>query len=284
MSSDTREDDPDVTNAEKTTLTTNVEQCVRESKGDFIAGGASGIVERLLSGDIIKSPWPGAHADESRRDLTVESHIYKRLGSHPRLIQIIAWHPKECSLIMEYMPNGCLKDYLLANNEKVTTAQRLRWAQEAAEGLQLLHAANVIHCDVEPKNFLLDADLSLKIADFSGSSLDGSNASACAGTRFLPPSFDWRSPPTIQNDLFGLGSTIYTIMTGRYPFQEEHGNSHLKYRNLKISKPSKVTSSPLPLRDETANPRNLLRMKFQTSGCRNPRNPRLRAEGIAHGL
>ncbi|KAH6721164.1 spindle assembly checkpoint kinase [Leptodontidium sp. MPI-SDFR-AT-0119] len=220
MSSDTREDDPDVTNAEKTTLTTNVEQCVRESKGDFIAGGASGIVERLLSGDIVKSPWPGAHADESRRDLTVESHIYKRLGSHPRLIQIIAWHPKECSLIMEYMPNGCLKDYLLANNEKVTTAQRLRWAQEAAEGLQLLHAANVIHCDVEPKNFLLDADLSLKIADFSGSSLDGSNASACAGTRFLPPSFDWRSPPTIQNDLFGLGSTIYTIMTGRYPFQE----------------------------------------------------------------
>ncbi|KAG4436940.1 hypothetical protein IFR05_007591 [Cadophora sp. M221] len=124
MSSDSREDNLDVTNAERAKLTTDVKQCVRESKGDVV---------RLLSGDIIKSPWPGAQAEESRRDLTVESHIHKRLGSHPRLVQIIAWDPEECSLTMEYMPNGCLKDYLLANNEKITTAQRLRWAQEAAE-------------------------------------------------------------------------------------------------------------------------------------------------------
>lgn len=30
-----------------------------------------------------------------------------------------------------------------------------------------------MHCDVEPRNFLLDAELSLRIADFSGSSLEG---------------------------------------------------------------------------------------------------------------
>ncbi|KAI9746685.1 MAG: hypothetical protein M1818_000399 [Claussenomyces sp. TS43310] len=199
--------------------TGEVEHAVRHSKGDFIACGASGIVERLPSGDVIKSPWPGLPAVDNRRDLITENRIYKRLGNHDRLVKVIAWDPEECALTMEYMPNGCLKDYLRAHNHSISVAQRFRWAQEAAMGLQLLHSVNVVHCDVEPRNFLLDADLALKIADFSGSSLEGSPASACPGTRFLPPDFDWSSEPTAQDDLFGLGSTIYTIMTGRYPFQ-----------------------------------------------------------------
>jgi len=118
------------------------------------------------------------------------------------------------------MPHGCLKDYLSTYNDKIPTRQRLQWVREAAEGLQLLHSANVIHCDVEPRNFLLDAELSLKIADFSGSSLKGSQASACVGTRFLPPNFNWCSLPTVQQDLYSFGSTIYNIMTGKPPFQE----------------------------------------------------------------
>lgn len=60
---------------------------------------------------------------------------------------------------MEYMPNGSLKDYL-ARNRNISMTQRLRWVQKAAGGLQLLHSVNVIYCDVAPKNFLLDADLS----------------------------------------------------------------------------------------------------------------------------
>jgi len=32
----------------------------RSSKGEFISGGASGIVERLPSGDVVKSPWSGS--------------------------------------------------------------------------------------------------------------------------------------------------------------------------------------------------------------------------------
>ena len=44
--------------------------------------------------------------------MTTESEIYKKLGPHPRLVKIIDWDPKECVLTIEYMPNGCLKDYL----------------------------------------------------------------------------------------------------------------------------------------------------------------------------
>ena len=161
--------------------------------------------------------------------MTTEFRIYERLGPHPRLVKIISWDPEDCVLVMEYMPNGSLKDYLCEHNDKVSKKQRLQWAREAAEGLQRLHSANVIHCDVEPKNFLLDSDLSLKIADFSGSSLDGSQPSACAGMRFSEPNFNWRSPPTVRQDLYSLGSTIYNIMTGRPPFQELPSNEVEKF-------------------------------------------------------
>lgn len=121
---------------------------------------------------------------------------------------------------MEYMSNGSLKDFIDAKNNVISTPQRLQWAREAAEGLQVLHAANIINCDVDPKNLFLNADLSLKIAYFSGSSLNGLSSSACASQRFLLPNFDWRRPPVVQDDLFSLGSLIYFIMTGQYPFQE----------------------------------------------------------------
>jgi len=198
----------------------NVETYTRESKGELLSSGASGIIERLPSGDVSKSPWPGTRAHECCIEITMERDIYERLGCHPRLLRIIGWDPEQCVLTMEYAPNGSLKDFLRAQNDKIPVTQRLHWVQDAAEGLQLLHEASVIHCDVEPRNFLLDANLGIKIADFGGSSLQGSQPSAYAGARFLPPNFDWRRQPTIQDDLFGLGSTIYFIMTGQYPFAE----------------------------------------------------------------
>lgn len=103
----------------------------------------------------------------------------------------------EPSLTVEYMPNGCLKDSLRSHNDETSVPQRTQWVREAAEDLHFLRSANVIHCDVEPRNFLLEAELSLGIANFSGSSLEGSPASAFPGRRFLSPDFKFRSPPTV---------------------------------------------------------------------------------------
>jgi len=123
----------------------------------------------------------------------------------------------EEGLILEYMSNGSLKDYLCEHNHTISMKQRLLWACQAAEGLHVLHSKGVIHCDMKPGNFLLDADLGLKIADFGGSSFNGSWSSACEGTRFWLPR-DYREPSTIRSDLFALGSTIYEIMTGMSPY------------------------------------------------------------------
>jgi serine/threonine protein kinase len=75
----------------------------------------------------------------------------------------------------------------------------------------------VIHCDIKPDNLLLDEKLDLKVCDFAGSSLHGSKALVCSSTRFWRPTPPG-TPCDAQDDIFALGSTIYTILTGIEPF------------------------------------------------------------------
>ena len=119
---------------------------------------------------------------------------------------------------MEYMTNGCLKDYINQHYAEIMLEQRLQWCLDAAEGLQLLHDADVIYCDMKPKNLLLDANLRVKLADFGSSSFRGSKPTGCAGTRYMPP--DDYTAFSIRIDIFGLGSTMYKIMTGKDPYKQ----------------------------------------------------------------
>ncbi len=187
---------------------------VSQAKGTYISSGSSGIVERLKDGSVLKSPRP----DEERSciDIEMEARIYRLLGPHDRLVAMLGYSPT--GLVLEYMENGNVREYLM-EHKHVTMEQRLRWAQEAAEGLQLLHSHGIIHCDTKPRNFLLDTALSLKIVDFSGSSFAGCTSYACESTRYYLPR-DWREPSTVATDLFALGSAIYEILTGNKPYEE----------------------------------------------------------------
>ena len=174
------------------------------------------------SGHVLKSPYPGSD-DYARhlslRDILREFQIYQRLPPHDRLLQMIKYSSEE-GIVLEHMPNGNLREYLQSHQaDEITVVQRLQWACDAAEGLQLLHSHGIIHCDFKPENFLLDSRLRLRIIDFSGSSLDGKWASAFEGVRFcLPRACD--DYPTVVTDLFALGSSIYEIMTGNQPYKD----------------------------------------------------------------
>lgn len=206
--------------------TKELEQTVNiiEGKGEFLGGGTTGLVERLPSGDAIKSPWTGRPtAADCRQEMAIEARIYERLGAHPRLVPLKHWDPVECTLTLEYMPHGNLRDYVENHGQDISTAQRRKWAVEAAEGVALLHAHGVLQGDVGPHNFLLDADLALRICDFGGSSLDGSRATVAPGVRYRLPSLGGRrhvQQAMVKEDLFGLGSTVYFIAAGHAPYGE----------------------------------------------------------------
>ncbi|KAL5335645.1 kinase-like protein [Aspergillus crustosus] len=199
-------------------------QVVYVSKGAMLAWGGTAILERLPSGAVVKTPIPNPYClpeeRDHRRNMRLEAEIYALIGDHPRIPRIINWDDEACCLTMEYLENGNLKEYVRRNSQSIALQHRIRWCLQATEALGVLHGHNVIHCDLSPRNFLLDSDLNLRIADFGGASLSGSDPSATPATRFRHPGYDFNAAPVFQDDIFSLGSLIYFIMTGYYPYED----------------------------------------------------------------
>ena len=150
--------------------------------------------------------------------LGVEEQILGVLGEHRQIIGLLGKH--EEGLLLEYMPNGSVADYLYKANPQPPIQERLEWALQAAEAVAYIHAKRVIHCDISAGNLLLDKDLNVKLCDFQGRLLypDGTihlNGDSAEGVKSSMP----RSDPNDANqktDIFALRSAIY-FMIKRLP-------------------------------------------------------------------
>jgi serine/threonine protein kinase len=181
-------------------------------------------VELLDDGTVLKSPFPDPEIENHILDIAKEANIYRRIGPHERLALLLG-HSRD-GLVLEHIENGGLKTYLQTRgSEFISTGIKLKWTYQAAEAVDLLHRNRVIviHCDITPRNFLLDSALDIKIIDFSGCSLDGSKPASCERTRFYLPRH-WRDQPTVTTDLFALGSTVYETFEGTSPYEETHSD------------------------------------------------------------
>lgn len=194
------------------------------TKGEFLAIGATAFIDRLNAGNVVKYPKPNPYCsheeDQCRQEIKTEAEVYQRIGHSPRVPTLIHWHQDSCSLVLNYFEHGDLETYTRGHASLITPKQRECWMVQAAEALAVVHAADVIHCDVTPRNFLLDQALQLYICDFAGSSISGSLQTKAPGPRFQPPGWDWRSKPKTCDDIFALGSVFYFIQTGNEPYHD----------------------------------------------------------------
>jgi len=90
-----------------------------------LSGGATELVERLDSGDVVKSPWKGRPTtSDCRQEMAIEAQIYERLGAHAQLVQSKCWDPVGHALTLEYMPKSNLKEYVQKYRQEVLPSQR----------------------------------------------------------------------------------------------------------------------------------------------------------------
>lgn len=194
-------------------------------QGDVLTVGGTAIIELLPSGFVRKLPLPNPYClreeKDHRSNMSTEHEAYKLLGDHSCVPELVSWDPADYSLTMEYMQNGSLMEYVQQHKRNISLRLRLQWSKQAAKAICTVHSAGVIHCDIHPRNFLLNSNLDLKISDFGGASVHGSEPSATAATRFLSPDHDWNAKPTRVDDIFSLGSLMYFIFTDVYPFTDE---------------------------------------------------------------
>lgn len=181
---------------------------------DIVAWGTSGLVFLDSSSTtVIKSP----HAEDNYAlvNVEIERDIYERFaqkGGHEGLLQYFG--PVETGIRLEYASNQGILHYLQEHKSDISVEQQLQWCQEISYTLDFIHSNKVVHGDFNCNNIFLDDALRSKVADFGGSSLDGSELRVMVSASHRGPGV----LKSIEGDIFALGSTMYEIMTGQAPY------------------------------------------------------------------
>jgi serine/threonine protein kinase len=85
-----------------------------------------------------------------------------------------------------------------------------------ATGLNAIHQAGFIHCDMKPNNILLNRSGAIKIIDLGQSCRIGTTKSRIQGTPdYIAPEQVKRLPLGPKTDIFNLGATMYWALTGK---------------------------------------------------------------------
>ncbi|KAL2755467.1 hypothetical protein ACRALDRAFT_2041830 [Sodiomyces alcalophilus JCM 7366] len=176
---------------------------------DVVSYGSTGLVVLDRSSNtVIKKPLD----QESSPYVDLERRIYERFAQRGGHKGVLSFHGVvEDGIRLEYASHHDLKSF----GDEQAPDMRLRWVAQVAEALRFIHDAGVIHGDLTSANVFLDGNLNARVADFAGSSLDGSPLLIESPACYQCP----ESTTSVKGDMFAFGSLVYEIMTGREPYQ-----------------------------------------------------------------
>lgn len=180
---------------------------------EVVGAGLSGWVHRL---DAVVKSYP---SDGTSERIT-EVAVYKRLGAdrtwHKGILQFYGMLDG-MSIVLQFAQHGSIRDYLNANlrRSSVPLSTKLRWAEQVASAVSFLHSKSIFHCDISCNNVFLDKHLNAMVGDFAGSSIDGEEHCSWYEISHCHPDV---AIPSIQTEIFALGSTLYEIMCHDKPF------------------------------------------------------------------
>jgi eukaryotic-like serine/threonine-protein kinase len=132
-------------------------------------------------------------------------------------------------IVMEYVAGRSL-DKVLAARSTLPAAEVINYMAQAALGLAHAHERGIVHRDVKPSNLLLSDEGQVKVLDLGLSALMEADREASFATasgaivgtvHYMSPEQAVAQSVDGRSDLFGLGCTMYHLLTGRLPFPGE---------------------------------------------------------------
>jgi serine/threonine protein kinase len=141
--------------------------------------------------------------------------------THRHIVQVLDFDEDSSPpfLIMKYAPNGSL--YTRHLGERLPLPTIVSYVRQVADALDYAHRWGVIHCDVKPKNMLLDANDNVLLIDFGIAVITDGHAPVpriFGGTMaYMAPEQHW-GRPLQASDQYSLGIVVYEWLSGYLPF------------------------------------------------------------------
>ena len=138
-------------------------------------------------------------------------------------------------LVMELLEGETVEDRWERAGARLPESEVMTIADELLATLEVAHAKGVVHRDLKPENLFITCAGKLKILDFGIARLTESGASATQSGKllgtpaFMPPeqALGQTKDVDAQSDLFALGATMFTLLTGRYIHEAATGPAML---------------------------------------------------------
>jgi serine/threonine-protein kinase len=122
-------------------------------------------------------------------------------------------------LVMEYVDGERLDRY--CDRHKLPLEARLRLFLTLCAAVEGAHRNLILHRDIKPANVLVTGDGTLKLVDFGAARrMDSSALETIAPMTpsFASPEQLRGEPVTTLSDVYGLGMTLYNLVSGALPF------------------------------------------------------------------
>ena len=156
-----------------------------------------------------------------------EARALARIDSR-HIVRVHAMRQTETGLyiVMEYVDGGTLSDVIREGPLPWDEAQPL--VEQMLTALEHAHGVGVIHRDIKPSNIMLTTTSMVKVTDF-GLAKVRQNEVAATVTQGIAGTIRYMSPEQVKgssdldhrSDLFSMGMTIYQLLAGRLPFEDD---------------------------------------------------------------
>ncbi len=196
--------------------------------GQLCSGGEADVyrvVHIKLDNDLVLKLSRRQVGPDSQSGLIDEGRLLIDL-QHPNLVRIydLDFHDNRPFLVMEYVHGRNLDDY--ARDEPVNHRRAAALAAKLAEVMAVAHRHGITHCDIKPKNILVDKLGEPRLIDFGMARMrhawsDRVDSSVGGTVAYVAPEqarleLDRTGP---RSDIFALGGVLYFLLTGSAPFQ-----------------------------------------------------------------
>jgi serine/threonine-protein kinase len=192
----------------------------------FLAERADSQFEQRVALKLLRR---GRESEQALRRFLTERRILSRL-EHAGIARMLDGGSTPDGLpyfVMEFVDGRPLGQY--CDERCLPLRERLRLFIEIGEAVEYAHANLVVHRDLKPGNILVTSEGAVKLLDFGiAKQLDGSARLEAAGMTELgmvPLTPEYAAPEqlngqaiTVATDVYGLGTVLYELLSGRRPF------------------------------------------------------------------
>ncbi|KAL2520065.1 Mitogen-activated protein kinase kinase kinase 1 [Forsythia ovata] len=195
-------------------------------KGELLGRGSFGTVyEGIADGGFffaVKEVSLLDQGDEGKQSIIQLEQEIALLSQfeHENIVQYYGATKDESNLyiFLELVTKGSLLS--LYQKYNLQDSQVSAYTRQILHGLKYLHDRNVVHRDIKCANILVDANGSVKLADFGLAKATKLNdVKSCKGTAF------WMAPEVVRSrgyghaaDIWSLGCTVLEMLTQRFPY------------------------------------------------------------------